>query len=259
MNFKRQLSMVFRALGFALLCASTSTSGHAGLRTVLTSGQLVVFSTASGQVALDGGPTDTLSPFAGALVPLLSKPGLSFGQMLSSLDLGLDEKSKGTQRIDLSGNWLGEFTLLSNSADSKLKRVALVMGNASYKGPPLNSPVADAQAIGTALLAAGFDVKVVLNATRQQMVTSLHNLSESAGPDGLALVYFSGFGARVNGIDFLVPIDANLVGTAGALARGEFMDRALSAASVVHAVRRSGLSIFFIDACRDNPFTESVH
>lgn len=255
MNGNTKMFLSIRTLAFALLCAVVSPGSQAGLlrQEDLVSKNLVVFSTGAGQVALDGKSNDKVGPFAEALVPLISMADLSLGQILSKLDDGINEKSEGFQRIAVAGNWLNEFSFHANTGRWK-KRVALVVGNAHYKDRILFSPLADAKAIGAALLASGFEVKVIVDANRMQMAAAVQELSESAGFDGLALVYFSGLGAKINGIDFIAPVDVYFDSYKASQSKDRFVEGNLSVNFLIDALRKARVSLLFIDACRDNPF-----
>ena len=59
----------------------------------------------------------------------------------------------------------------------KLPRYALVIGNSSYANAPLVNPVNDARAIAGELKAAGFEVSVQLDASREGMLKAIEAFS----------------------------------------------------------------------------------
>ncbi len=87
-------------------------------------------------------------------------------------------------------------------------RVALVIGNSSYKDSPLIAPKNDATMIASRLTKAGFRVKLLLDATREEIFKSWSHIDSVATYGGVALLYYSGHGVSVNGIDYIVPVDA---------------------------------------------------
>jgi uncharacterized protein len=78
----------------------------------------------------------------------------------------------------------------------KGKRHALVIANQAYRHwPKLDTPLADAQAVSEALKRQfGFQVTVLQNATRQQMLAALSKLRNQVGADDQVLVYYAGHG-----------------------------------------------------------------
>jgi uncharacterized caspase-like protein len=78
----------------------------------------------------------------------------------------------------------------------KGKRLALVIANQAYRHwPKLDTPLADAQAVSEALKQHfGFQVTLLQNATRQQMLAALSRLRNQTGPDDQVLVYYAGHG-----------------------------------------------------------------
>ncbi len=131
-------------------------------------------------------------------------------------------------------------------------RWALVIGNSAYGAEisSLPNPVNDATDIATTLQPLGFEVTLVLNATRQQMEDALAAFRRQLRPGGVGLFYFAGHGAQVEGTNYLIPIGAN-VGQA-VTAKAE----SVSAEQVLASMTAAGtaLNILIMDACRNNPF-----
>ena len=77
------------------------------------------------------------------------------------------------------------------------KRVALVIGNSSYKYiPGLANPVNDAEAIAEKLWMAGFEVIEAIDADLTQMQVSLATFANRLAPGDEAIFYFAGHGVR---------------------------------------------------------------
>lgn len=89
---------------------------------------------------------------------------------------------------------------------------ALVIGNQKYqKLPQLNTPENDVTDIAPILRDRyGFKVKVLLNATRYEMLTELNRLRDTLTEKDNLLIYYAGHGEldRANGIANWLPIDA---------------------------------------------------
>jgi formylglycine-generating enzyme required for sulfatase activity len=131
-------------------------------------------------------------------------------------------------------------------------RWALVIGNGAYGAEvgPLLNPVNDATDMAAALRSLGFDVNLVLNATRQQMEEALAAFRRQLRPGGTGLFYFAGHGAQVEGTNYLIPIGANVEQAVTAKAES------VSAEQVLASMTAAGtaLNILILDACRNNPF-----
>ncbi|MBX2884803.1 MAG: caspase family protein [Granulosicoccus sp.] len=133
-------------------------------------------------------------------------------------------------------------------------RTALVIGNSEYKTAPLTNPVNDATDIARALDSLDFEVTVLTNASRRSMRRAIRDYSEQLRRSGdVGLFYYAGHGMQIDGINYLIPVDAVM--------RNEFEipDEAVAANSVLRALEEAGndLNIVILDACRDNPFAKS--
>jgi len=79
------------------------------------------------------------------------------------------------------------------------RRLALVIGNASYAGHALATPVNDAALISQTLQAAGFEVTGARDLDEVLLRRAFHDFADklnSAGPDAIAVVYFAGDGVQ---------------------------------------------------------------
>jgi uncharacterized caspase-like protein len=91
-------------------------------------------------------------------------------------------------------------------------RNALVIGNAAYQGAPaLKTPATDASIVAETLRAAGYDVTELHDVRQEdtgQVMRDFLDKVAAGGPEGAAIVYYSGYAAQSEGENFLVPIDA---------------------------------------------------
>jgi TonB family protein len=129
------------------------------------------------------------------------------------------------------------------------RRIAIVVGNNAYEAAPLNAARNDAQAMTRTLREAGFSVTLLEDATRQQIVDALSSVGGKIRPDDVALFYFSGHGAQVDGENYLVPVDFTTL-TTEALRLGT-----IRANEVLKILGRARVTILVLDACRVNPFS----
>lgn len=139
------------------------------------------------------------------------------------------------------------------SATASERRLALVVGNASYEAHPLATPANDAELITRTLQAAGFEVvharDLKQDALRQVFDEFLETLSK-AGPGSIAFVYFGGYGVQFEGENYLLPIDAKITEASDF----RYYGVRLSNLTQKLATLRSKASIIILDAARQSPF-----
>ncbi|MGI9521490.1 MAG: caspase family protein, partial [Hyphomicrobiaceae bacterium] len=134
------------------------------------------------------------------------------------------------------------------------KAVALVIGNSDYRHTTsLSSPYNDAKLFGSTLSSLGFDVIVETDLGRKAMQVAIRSYLaklDSNGPNTIGLVYYAGHGVQVEGINYLIPIDANID------REGDVAIESISASDLLAGLRlaRNNLNIVILDACRNNPF-----
>jgi uncharacterized caspase-like protein/TPR repeat protein len=133
-------------------------------------------------------------------------------------------------------------------------RVALVIGNASYKMTRLKNPRSDAGLMARTLSAVGFDVMTLMDATASDMRTAIVEFGRRLGaPDTVALFYYAGHGVQAGGDNYLIPLGQDITSNADVAAK------AVGLRDVFKIMERSQarLNIVILDACRDNPFAAS--
>lgn len=130
------------------------------------------------------------------------------------------------------------------------KKTALVIGNSSYKTGPLKNAVNDALDMAATLSEKGFKVILKQNASRTDMRDAIREFADEINGGGVGLFYYSGHGLQVDGINYLVPIDANIE------MRAEVAEECISAATVLRVMEYSNnrINIIILDACRNSPF-----
>ncbi|WP_152981906.1 caspase family protein [Prosthecomicrobium hirschii] len=130
------------------------------------------------------------------------------------------------------------------------KRVALVIGNATYRAGPLANPERDVDAMAKAFRAAGFDaVQVHKNLTREGMSRALDAFEAASDGADVSVIYFSGHGLEINGTNYLLPVDAKVASAREVKFEAIPLDDLVQAS---HGATR--LRLILLDACRDNPF-----
>jgi outer membrane protein assembly factor BamD (BamD/ComL family) len=141
----------------------------------------------------------------------------------------------------------------SASAATQTK-VALIIGNGAYKGvPELPNPTNDATAVAGAFLRLGFSVRLVTDASYDEMRRALLEFSQKARDSEMAVVFFAGHGIELGGENWLIPVDAELKTDL------DTEQEAISLRSVMLMVSAaSKLGVVMLDACRNNPFINKV-
>lgn len=133
-------------------------------------------------------------------------------------------------------------------------RVALVIGNSDYAMAPLKNPVNDARAMARVLREVGFEVAQFENVSQPQFIAALREFSTRLrATGGVGLFYFAGHGMAIKGVNYLLPVDADI------RTEDEVRFRSVDANEVVAKMEAAGnrLNIVILDACRDNPFARS--
>ena len=135
-------------------------------------------------------------------------------------------------------------------------RIGLVIAQAGYQyAAPLKNPPNDARLIFERLEAAGFAVIRSIDEPRNVIGRKIGAFLELAKrKPQLAIVFFAGHGAQVDGRNYLLPIDAEI-------ATGhELRWNAIGVDQLLSDLQEAGPTtiLVFLDACRDDPFMGRV-
>jgi uncharacterized caspase-like protein len=131
------------------------------------------------------------------------------------------------------------------------KRVALVIGNSSYRNVPrLPNPINDASAVALLLKNAGFEVvEMRRDLGTGEMRRAVRDFSDAVRSADIAVMFYAGHGIEFGGSNYLIPIDATLESDIDVADETVSLDRILT---VLEPAKR--LRLVILDACRDNPF-----
>ncbi|MGE0035855.1 MAG: caspase family protein [Xanthobacteraceae bacterium] len=139
------------------------------------------------------------------------------------------------------------------SAVAQQRKAALVIGNGAYQhAPALPNPPNDARAVAEAFRKLGFDVTLVVDADRRQMVDALNRFGGRLD-GGIGAFYFAGHAISAGGENYLLPVDAALKNEAAIRTETVGLDRVFDALD-----RASDGKIFILDANRDNPLAANL-
>ena len=141
-------------------------------------------------------------------------------------------------------------------AQDSAKRLALVIGNSSYKNiSPLINPTNDAKDIANKLKTLQFDVLLATDATQGRMSSALREFRDKVTREHVALVFYAGHGVTLGRESFLLPVDVPAEIDAdekGELQPDVVNSKLISMASVLAPLETARLGIVFLDACRTN-------
>ncbi|HEX6144560.1 MAG TPA: caspase family protein, partial [Geminicoccaceae bacterium] len=145
---------------------------------------------------------------------------------------------------------------ISSFADAAAqeRRLALVIGNGAYgTGEPLSQPVSDAAEVAAALERLGFVVDLQTDLGQSGMEDALRAFGYAAPNAEVALVFFSGHGIEVDGVSYLLPVDAQLRRERDLIYEALPVDLVLE-----EAAQARGLGLVILDASRENPLAEGL-
>ena len=132
-------------------------------------------------------------------------------------------------------------------------RLALVIGNSAYVAvSELSNPQNDAADVSAVLERLGFDVTTLLDANRAGMDGALRTFAQRSVGADMALVFYAGHGMEMDGVNYLVPVDARLESDTDVEYETVQLDR------VLRATEGAALRMVILDACRDNPLARTM-
>jgi len=135
------------------------------------------------------------------------------------------------------------------------RRIALVIGNSAYtKAPALPNPRRDAETIASALRRVGFQtVTLESDLTKDRFTEVLRRFASEAEQADWALVYFAGHGIEMDGVNYLIPVDASLASDRDVTFEAVPLGQILTAVDGAKKLR-----LVVLDACRNNPFLNQM-
>src|SRR5262245_17059515 len=134
------------------------------------------------------------------------------------------------------------------------KRVALIIGNSAYKHTgELANPKNDAVDMSAALKKYDFEVLEGFDLNKASFDRKVRDFAAALQGAAAGVFFYAGHGMQVGGINYLVPVDAELTTSAA-------LDFEMVRLDVVHRVmeRQTNSNVLFLDACRDNPLARNL-
>ncbi|UCF51791.1 MAG: caspase family protein [Bradyrhizobium sp.] len=131
-------------------------------------------------------------------------------------------------------------------------RLALVIGNGHYPdaGAPLTQSINDARALSSSLRRNGYDVDMVEDATRDDMVRAVNRLKSRIKHDTVVMLFFGGFGVQAGRQSYMLPVDAVIWKESDVRRQGVSID------GVLDMMKEQGAKakLVVVDASRRNPY-----
>jgi uncharacterized protein (TIGR02145 family) len=138
--------------------------------------------------------------------------------------------------------------------DAQQAKYALIIGVKSYQYvQPLQNSLNDAHDMAATLKEKGFTVVELYDPANKRVmqdgILQYFKLLQ-AQPNAAGLVFYSGHGMQVKGINYLIPTQAD------PQIEADLDDQCVNMDYVMRAIEQAGngLNIFVLDACRNNPF-----
>ncbi len=132
-------------------------------------------------------------------------------------------------------------------------RVALVIGNGAYlHAPHLPNPTHDAEDVAAALKRNGFETILGTDLDQAGMQNAAIRFARAARTADVAVFYYSGHAMQYAGVNYLVPVDAELRDEAD-LRRMARVDEILA-----DLQQAKNLRILVLNSCRDNPLADDL-
>ncbi len=131
-------------------------------------------------------------------------------------------------------------------------RHALLIANGKYKYfGSLATPENEAKNLKKALEKLNFEVTIIVNASRENILEELSDFERKVEKEGgIAFFHYGGHAVQVKGKNYLIPVDADIPD------ENRVTTRAVDADEVMECMK-GDTNIIILDACRNNPLPAS--
>ena len=146
------------------------------------------------------------------------------------------------------------FVLLASASVAlAARRVALVVGNSTYAHiGRLPNPETDAADMASALRRLGFEVTTEFDADRVELTAPLRAFTRRSAAADVSLVFYAGHGIEMDGVNYLVPVDARLERDV------DVRYETVTLEDLLASTLGASLRLVILDACRNNPLARSM-
>jgi TPR repeat protein len=145
----------------------------------------------------------------------------------------------------------GDETKNETLYNTPKEKFALLIANSKYSqfGGLANTD-SDAQKLAKVLNSLGFQVSILKNASKEQMLDALKDFEAKVrGTNAIAFFHYGGHGVQVEGKNYLIPADAEIPDERRVSTRAVDLDEVIA---VLDSAKPKA-SVLVVDACRHNP------
>jgi Caspase domain len=205
----------------------------------------------------------TATAYSGGTAPIAAAFGVRYGfeevvdHFRHSMGIkALRPMARMLARFAAARFWVALFLIACSGNAWAERRIALVVGNSSYKVANLSlaNPKNDAQDVSAALNGLGFEVVTVLDASKRDMDLAMQRFARLAIGADSAVFFYAGHAVQYRGRNFLMPVDAELEDEISVQYQTVAVDDVRGALD-----RMNGVKIIFLDACRNNPLADRLN
>jgi hypothetical protein len=143
--------------------------------------------------------------------------------------------------------------MLLQTAEAK---VALLIGNDAYASKnfgSLNLAIRDTEKLASKLKELGFTVIKKKNLNKEAMNEAMREFNDALTADNeVGLFYYAGHGMQIEGENYLIPLEANIIDASEVKTKAFHADAMLNA---MISAKETKINLFILDACRNNNFT----
>lgn len=141
-----------------------------------------------------------------------------------------------------------------HTVESSLRKFALVVGCSEYEyAGKLSNPLSDVNSMRESLSQLGFDVMHLENPNLKELKIKIDDFGIELDKYDVGLFYFAGHGVQVKGLNYIIPVDANLKNERTVEYDCVTVNRILSHLEAA----KTAVNLIILDACRNNPFERS--
>ncbi len=177
-----------------------------------------------------------------------------YNRNLSTSGIEFYEKSKIAGKSIYGYREIGIEEKGVESKEASQRKIALVVGCSEYEfAGHLANPLNDAIGMKRNLESLGFDVMYLENPSLKNLKIGIDDFGTELEKYDVGLFYFAGHGVQVKGLNYLIPVDANLKNERTVEYDCLQIDRILSHMESA----KTSVNLLILDACRNNPFERS--
>ncbi|QYK41019.1 MAG: caspase family protein [Paracoccaceae bacterium] len=146
------------------------------------------------------------------------------------------------------------FFMAAGLSAAEARRLALVVGNSDYSTvSPLKNAARDARDVAAALERLGFEVTLLTDVQSSDFWDRIDTFADSAETAESTLFFYSGHAFQMSGVNYLVPVDAQLQSREAIRTETWNLD-----GIIARLQNRKRQTLIFLDACRNDPLPQSV-